>query len=91
MSTLRNYDYDEAVVAIEETEAERNARLNRLHAWEIRQRFAVIDRKKIRPMAAIDMGEATDTDREMLKSLETEAQVLRAELSTLETEVNHED
>lgn len=84
MSTLQNYDYDEAVIAVEETAAERNARENRLRAWEIRQRFAVIDRKKIRPMAAIDMGEATDTDREMLKSLETEAQALREELAGLE-------
>lgn len=84
MNMSLNYDYDEAVIAAEETEAERNARLNRLRAWEIRQRFAVIDSKKIRPMAAIDMGEATDADREMLKSLETEAQALRAKLAGLE-------
>lgn len=91
MSTLPNCDYDEAMIAAEESEAERNARLNRLRAWEIRQRFAKIDSKKIRPMAAIDTGEATDTDREILKTLETEAQALRAELSTLVTEVNHEN
>lgn len=84
MSTLQNYDYDKAMIAVEETEAERNARLNRLRAWEIRQRFAVIDSKKIRPMAAIDTGKATDTDREMLKSLEAETQALREELAGLE-------
>lgn len=79
-----NYDYDEAVMAIEETEREKAARLNRLRAWEIRRRFAVIDRDRVRPIAAIETGEATDADREMLESLEAEAQTLREELAGLE-------
>lgn len=87
----QNYDYDEAMIAIEETERERTARLNRLRAAEIKQELKAIDNARIRPMAAILADVGTDEDKSRLDKLEARAETLRAELSTLETEANHED
>ena len=83
--SISQSEYDELFdVLIEENEDEKRRRLNRLRAWEIKQRLDEIDDKRVRPMAARDTGEATDVDREMLKSLEAEAQQLRDELAQLE-------
>ena len=67
-----------------ETAEERAARLNRLRSAEIARRFAEIDRERIRPLAAIAAGTATDEDRNRLAALEEEATALRTELSGLE-------
>lgn len=91
MSTLQNYDYDEAVTAVEETEREKAARLNRLRAAEIKRELKAIDNARIRPMAAILADVGTDEDKSRLDKLEARAETLRAELSMLETEANHED
>ena len=76
----QNFDFTEPT----ETAEERAARLNRLRAAEIARRFAEIDRERIRPLAAIAAGTATDEDRNRLTALEEEAKALRAELSGLE-------
>ena len=81
MSTLQNYD---AEMLEQETEEQKQARLNRLRAAEIKRRFAVIDRERIRPLAAMVAGTATDTDKSKLTQLELEAQTLREELAGLE-------
>lgn len=77
MSTLQNFDVPE------ETEQEKQARLNRLRAAEISRGFAEIDRERIRPLAAIVAGVGTDEDRAKLSALEEKAQALRAELAEL--------
>lgn len=79
MSTLQNNDD-----ILEETPEECAARLNRLRAAEIARRFAEIDRERIRPLAAIAAGTATDEDRARLTALENEAAQLRVELSGME-------
>lgn len=79
-------NYDEAMIAVEETEREKAARLNRLRAAEIKRELKAIDNARIRPMAAILAGTGTDEDNSRLDKLETRAETLRAELSTLETE-----
>lgn len=76
----QNFDFTEPT----ETAEERAARLNRLRAAEIARRFAEIDRERIRPLAAIAAGTATDEDRNRLTALEEEATALRTELSGLE-------
>lgn len=80
MNTLQNYDYTEQAESAEE----RAARLNRLKAAEIARRFAEIDRERIRPLAAIAAGAATDDDRDKLAWLEEQAQALRKELAEME-------
>ena len=77
---LQNFDFTEPAESAEE----RAARLNRLRAAEIARRFAEIDRERIRPLAAIAAGTATDEDRNRLAALEEEATELRTELSGLE-------
>ena len=77
---LQNFDFTEPAESAEE----RAARLNRLRAAEIARRFAEIDRKRIRPLAAIAAGTAEDEDRNKLAALEKEAAELRTELSGLE-------
>ena len=67
-----------------ETAEERTARLNRLRAAEIHRELKNIDSERIRPLAAIVAGTATDTDRDKLARLETQAQALREELGELE-------
>ena len=74
---LQNFDFTEPAESAEE----RAARLNRLRAAEIARRFAEIDRERIRPLAAIAAGTATDEDRSRLAALEEEAKALREELS----------
>lgn len=76
----QNFDFTEPAESAEE----RSARLNRLRAAEIARRFAEIDRERIRPLAAIAAGTATDEDRNKLAALEKEAAELRTELSGLE-------
>ena len=78
MSTLQSCDF-----IPEETEQEKQARLNRLRAAEISRGFAEIDRERIRPLAAIVAGVGTDEDRAKLSALEEKAQALRAELAEL--------
>lgn len=73
----QNFDFTEQAESAEE----RAARLNRLRAAEIARRFAEIDRERIRPLAAIAAGTATDEDRSRLAALEEEAKALREELS----------
>ena len=81
MSTLQNYDGE---MLEQETEEQKQARLNRLRAAEIKRRFAVIDRERIRPLAAVVAGTGTDEDKIRLTQLEQEAQTLREELAGLE-------
>ena len=80
MSTFQNFENYEP----QETEEERKARENRLRAAEIRRFLKEIDARRIRPLAAIVAGTATDFDREKLANLEEQAQVFRAELAALE-------
>lgn len=79
MSILQNYDD-----IITETAEEKQARENRLRAAEIKRRFATIDRERIRPLAAVVAGTATDADNAKLAALEVEALELREELAGLE-------
>lgn len=83
MSTSQSFDFDE----IQETEEERKARENRLHAAEIRRFLKEIDARRIRPLAAIVAGVGTDEDKSRLEALEDEAERLRNELAIME--VNH--
>ena len=78
MSTLQSCNF-----IPEETEQEKQARMNRLRAAEISRGFAEIDRERIRPLAAIVAGVGTDEDRAKLSALEEKAQALRAELAEL--------
>ena len=91
MSISQNYDYDGAMLAAEETEREKAARLNRLRAAEIKRELKAIDNARIRPMAAILADVGTGEDKSRLDELEARAETLRTELSALVTEVNHED
>ena len=68
----------------QETKEERQARERRLRAAEISRRFAVIDKTRIRPLAAIVAGLGTDEDKAKLAALEQEAEQLRAELAEME-------
>lgn len=79
MSISQNFDYTP-----EETAEEKQARENRLRAAEISRRFAVIDKTRIRPLAAIVAGVGTDEDKAKLAALEREAEQLRAELAEME-------
>lgn len=83
MSTLQNYD-EHLDIMLEESAEEKQARLNRLRAAEIKRRFTAIDRERIRPLAAVVAGTGTDEDRDKLARLEQEAQALRDELTGLE-------
>ena len=76
----QNFDFE----VQQETAEERAAREGRLRAAEIARRFAAIDRERIRPLAAIAAGTATDEDRSRLAALEQEATQLRAELAGLQ-------
>ena len=76
----QNFEFD----VQQETAEERAAREGRLRAAEIARRFAAIDRERIRPLAAIAAGTATDEDRSRLTALEQEATQLRAELAGLQ-------
>lgn len=71
----------------EETAEQKQARLNRLRVAEIKRELKHIDNDRIRPLAAIATGTATDYDTNKLKQLEQEAQNLRAELAELNTVV----
>lgn len=83
MSISQNYDELDLILETE-SEEQRHARLNRLRAAEIKRRFAAIDRERIRPLAAVVAGTATNADKDKLAALEQEAQALREELSGLE-------
>ena len=76
-------NYDE-IIEPRETDEERAARESRLRAAEIAREFAEIDRERIRPLAAIASGSATDEDRNRLAGLEARAVALREELAGLE-------
>lgn len=71
-------------VIIAETAEEQTARLNRLRAAQIAQRFAQIDKERIRPLSAVALGTATIHDTDKLAALEAEAVELRAELAAPE-------
>ena len=77
----QNFEFE---FEVQETAEERAAREGRLRAAEIARRFAAIDRERIRPLAAIAAGTATDEDRSRLTALEQEATQLRAELAGLQ-------
>ena len=79
MSISQNFDISE----ISETEEEKQARLNRLEAARIKRELSEIDKERIRPLAAIVAGTATETDTTKLSDLEAKAQALRAELAEL--------
>lgn len=80
MSTLQSCDN----IILTESEEQKQARLNRLRAAEIKRRLKAIDGERIRPLAAIVADKATTYDVEKLEELEAEAQSLRAELAQLE-------
>ena len=77
MNTSQNLEFIEQT----ESESEKRARLNRLRAAEIHRELKAIDGERIRPLAAIVAGTATDFDREKLSRLEQQAAQLRAELA----------
>lgn len=79
MSTLQNFDFTEP----SESEAEKQARLNRLRTAEIHRALRSIDSERIRPLSAIVAGTATDYDRDKLQRLEEQAQALRSELAEI--------
>ena len=87
MSTSQNYNDDLLDIILEqESEAQRTARLNRLRVAEIKRRFEEIDQVRIRALAAIAIDKNAEADRAKLIELEQEAQALREELATIETE-----
>ena len=69
MNTSQNLEFIEQT----ESESEKRARLNRLRAAEIHRELKAIDGERIRPLAAIVAGTATDFDREKLSQLEQQA------------------
>ena len=71
------------IIEPRETDEERAARERRLRAAEIAREFAAIDRERVRPLAAIVSGSATDDDRNRLAGLEARATALRKELAGL--------
>lgn len=84
MPTSQNYDNPDIFVEPVESEEDKQARLARLRAAEIKRALKDIDGERIRPLAAIATGTATDYDRSKLAELETRAQGLRTELTSLE-------
>lgn len=84
MPTLQNYDNPDIFVEPVESEKDKQARLARLRAAKIKRELKAIDDQRIRPLAAIATGTATDYDRSKLAELETRAQGLRTELTSLE-------
>lgn len=70
-------------VIIAETAEQQAVRLNRLRAAQIAQRFAQIDRERIRPLSAVVLGSPVKADTDKLAALENEAATLRLELSLL--------
>lgn len=74
--------------AVERTEEHRAADVRKHNAQaraaEIKCELKDIDGERIRPLAAIATGTATDYDRSKLARLETRAQELRTELASLE-------
>lgn len=83
MPILQQYD-DNNTDIYAETEQDKQARLARLRAAEIKRELKAIDTQRIRPLAAIVAGTATDVDRNKLSELEARAQDLRTELASLE-------
>ncbi len=83
MPILQNYDNPDIFVEPVESEEDKQARLARLRAAEIKRELKAIDTQRIRPLAAIVAGTATDYDSKKLSDLEQHAQVLREELSHL--------
>lgn len=79
MSISQNFD----VFELSESEEEKLARLNRLRIAEIHRVLKAVDGERIRPMAAIIAGTATDFDRDKLQRLEQQAVALRTELSEI--------
>ncbi len=83
MATSQNYDNPDIFVEPVESEEEKQARLARLRAAEIKRELKHIDTQRIRPLAAIVTGTATDYDSKKLSDLEQRAQELREVLSHL--------
>lgn len=83
MPTLQNYDSPDIFVEPVESEEDKRARLARLRTAEIKRELRAIDGERIRPLAAIATGTATDYDRSKLAELETRAAALRTELASL--------
>lgn len=84
ISPQTNTELDEDILIETETAEEQQARLKRLRAAEIKRELKHIDTQRIRPLAAIATNTATDYDRSKLAELETRAQGLRTELTSLE-------
>lgn len=74
--------------AVERSDEHKEVDVQRLNAKEraaqIHLELEHIDGERIRPLAAIAIGEATDYDRNKLVELEARAQELRTELASLE-------
>lgn len=64
------------------TDAEKRAAA--IRAAEIKQELKNIDTERIRPLAAIATGTATDYDRQKLAKLEVRAAALRSELAEMD-------
>ena len=80
-----NNDLNEDILVETETAEEKQARLARLRAAEIKRKLKHIDTQRIRPLAAIVAGTATDVDRRKLAELEIKATALRTELAEVQT------
>ena len=85
MPILQNYDNPDIFVEPVESEADKQARLARLRAAEIKRELKAIDTQRIRPLAAIVAGTATDYDHSKLSELESRAAALRTELTEVQT------
>lgn len=58
--------------------------INRQRADEIKYQLGELDNQAIRPLCAILTGTSTNEDTEKLREIESQAEVLRAELAGLE-------
>lgn len=87
MPILQNYGDNNVDASVEliESEQDKQARLARLRAAEIKRKLKHIDTQRIRPLAAIVAGTATDVDRRKLAELEIKATALRTELAEVQT------
>ena len=83
MPILQQYD-DNNTDIYAETEQDKQTRLARLRAAEIKRELKAIDTQRIRPLAAIVAGTATDVDRRKLAELEIKATALRTELAEVQ-------
>lgn len=86
MSTMRPWtpveDENGKLIDIIETPLSQEE-INRQRIGEIKRQLAELDAQAIRPLRAVAAGTATDADTDNLREIETQAEILRAELAEL--------